>query len=400
MTGFDPRSFIIISAVAGMLSSFVFFILRRSFPKEIGGITEWAWSCLLMVGGAFLFAARDFLPPLLSIVAPNMLVIVGIMLLYISVRRFAGFAVAYWKWMLALALIGVALVWLTLVNDSYQGRVVLVTLINMTLFFASAIVIFRLRKRGFPEHLTVGIFLLTGAVSFMRFLVAASGYAPSGYRNDNSLVQQIYLATFAFSLIALSLGFMLMVSGKLQLRLEYSASHDDLTGAYTRRAFFDLLAKEIGRCTRHSRTLSFLLMDIDDFKLINDRHGHPAGDRVIRNFASLAASELRNHDVLCRYGGEEFAVLLPDTGLDQALVVAERIRSRFAVCAVDGMPPSTVSIGAVYAHGGKTEIGHLIESADQALYAAKKAGKDRIVAAAPPTSGSVAPRADKAVSCA
>jgi diguanylate cyclase (GGDEF)-like protein len=120
-------------------------------------------------------------------------------------------------------------------------------------------------------------------------------------------------------------------------------------------------------------------MDIDDFKLVNDRYGHPAGDQVIKSFATTASTELRHHDVFCRYGGEEFAVLLPSTGLDEAAAVAERIRQVFSsVVTISNMPPSTISVGVGSARNGQADMAQLIESADQALYIAKKLGKNRV----------------------
>ena len=331
-----------------------------------------------MVGGAFLFASRDALSPFLSVVCANTLVIGGILLMHVAVRRFAGFAPGYKKSAWALLLIVAVLIWQTVFADNYRGRVELVTFVNMTLFAASAAVIFRMEKQGFPERFTASIFTITALVSFARFLVAITGHGASEYRNDNSIVQHIYLATFSISLISLSLGFMLMVTKRVQERLEYAASHDDLTGAYTRATFFEFLEKEIERSRRHHFSLSLLIMDIDDFKLINDRHGHPVGDAVIKNFARLASDELRGHDVICRYGGEEFAVLLPATGFDEASAVAERIRLRLSNFAIQGVPPCTVSIGVGTVHDGQMDMAQLIESADQALYIAKNLGKNRV----------------------
>jgi diguanylate cyclase (GGDEF)-like protein len=279
------------------------------------------------------------------------------------------------------------LVWLTVFSDNYRGRIELITLVNMMLFAASAIVVFRLEKQGFPERFTAAVFAITAMVSFARFLAAITGHGSSDYRNDNSLIQHVYLATFTMALISLSLGFMLMVTKRVQERLEYVASHDDLSGAYTRATFFDLLAKEIERSRRHLQPLSLLILDIDDFKQVNDRFGHPAGDKVIKSFAAFTANELRSHDVLCRYGGEEFAVLLPNTGPDEAAAVAERIRRGFSGVAIDNMPSSTVSIGVGSARNGQAEMGQLIESADQALYIAKKLGKNRVELAPEITDG-------------
>lgn len=395
MPNFDPRSFIITSAVVGMLCSFIFFVLRRSFSKSISGIAEWGWGSLAMVAGALLFASRDALSPFLSVVCANTLVIGGILLMHVAVRRFAGLSPNYKKSAWLLLLIVAALVWQTVVADNYRARIELVTFINMSLFVASAAVIFRMEKQGFPERFTASIFTVTALVSFARFIVAITGQGTLDYHNDNSLVQHIYLATFSISLISLSLGFMLMVTKRVQERLEYAASHDDLTGAYTRAAFFELLEKEIERSRRHHFSLSLLIMDIDDFKLINDRHGHPTGDAVIRRFALLASDELRSHDLFCRYGGEEFAVLLPATGPDEACVVAERIRQRFSGSPIEGLAASTVSIGIASAPNGQINMAQLIESADRALYIAKNLGKNRVELAPALMSGSESVGAEK-----
>ena len=378
MPDFDPRSFIITSAIVGMLCSFIFFVLKRSFPKNIGGIAEWGWGCTAMVAGAFLFSSRDSAPPYLSVVCANTLVIGGILLMHVAVRRFAGLASAYKWWACAFLLVPAALIWQTVISDNYRSRIELVTFINMTLFAASAAVILRMKKPGFPERFTAAIFTATALVSVARFAVAVSGHGTSDYRNDNSLVQHVYLATFSISLISLSLGFMLMVTKRVQERLEYAASHDDLTGIYTRATFFSLLEKEIERSRRHRFPVSVLIMDIDDFKRINDQFGHPTGDEVIRHFARVTSDELRSHDVFCRYGGEEFAVLLPATEPDEASAVAERIRQRFGSFVSEGMPASTVSIGVGSTCNGQTDLARLIESADQALYIAKNLGKNRV----------------------
>ena len=378
MPTFDPRSFILTSAVAGILCTLIFFVLRRSFPRDIGGVGEWGWACLSTVCGAFLLSMRDVLPPFFSIVLANTMIVAGVFLMHVSVRRFADLNAGYGRGAGIMLLLLACLVWLTVAYDNYRGRVVLVTLVNMGLFGASAVVIFRMRKRGFGEHFTATVFAAEALMSLTRFVFAFGGLGSSDYRNDTTLIQLVYMATFSVALIALSLGFMLMVTTRMQERLQYAASHDDLSGAYTRATFFDLMGKEIERSRRHSGSLSLLIIDIDDFKLINDQYGHPVGDRVIRSFAAATASELRSHDVFCRYGGEEFALLLPDTRLDEAVAVAERIRARLGHAAPEGLPAFTVSIGVQSTHARALDMAQLIEGADQALYIAKKLGKDRV----------------------
>lgn len=378
MPTFDPRSFIITSAVAGILCSMIFFVLRRSFPKDIGGIGEWGWGCLSLVGGAFLFSARDALPPLLTVVLANMLIVGGIMQMHISLRRFSGLQAGYPYAAGVLLAVGAGLLCLTEVYDSYRGRLEFVTLVNMLLFGLSALRLFRMQNKGFAERFTGTVFAVEALVSLTRFYFAVTAPGNLDYRNDNSLVQFIYLASFSISLVSLSFGFMLMVTTRVQEKLEYAASHDDLSGAYTRATFFRMMASEVQRARRQRRPLSLLLVDIDDFKRINDGHGHPVGDLVIKTFAAVTASELRVHDLLCRYGGEEFALLLPDTALEEATAVAERIRTRFSNGVFDGIPSFTVSLGAQSAGQGALDVAQMIEGADRALYIAKKLGKNRV----------------------
>ncbi|MBI3269484.1 MAG: diguanylate cyclase [Planctomycetes bacterium] len=160
------------------------------------------------------------------------------------------------------------------------------------------------------------------------------------------------------------------------------AALDYLTGIYNRRSMFDALEVELNRCRRSGRRLSVLMLDLDHFKRINDSHGHPAGDLVLREFASRAKQALRSTDILCRYGGEEFCVILPETETASALAAAERIRQ--AIGARSFMLESdevtvTVSVGvASVPPEFEGELTELLERADKALYRAKQGGRNRV----------------------
>jgi two-component system, cell cycle response regulator len=159
------------------------------------------------------------------------------------------------------------------------------------------------------------------------------------------------------------------------------SSHDQLTGLLNRREFQRLLDLEITRSQRHGRVLALLLIDLDYFKSVNDRYGHPAGDAVLKCAADRFAAALRPNDLVARYGGEEFIVLLPETDAAGAVALAERLCAQVRAAPMDigqGIAPVvTTSIGiAVYpSHADTAE--DLITAADQALYAAKAAGRDR-----------------------
>lgn len=164
-------------------------------------------------------------------------------------------------------------------------------------------------------------------------------------------------------------------------RLQRLAITDWLTRAYNHRYLGPRLAEEVERARRHGDPLSVAMLDLDHFKDVNDRYGHDVGDTVLRVFADRVRDEVRRHDVLVRRGGEEFVLLMPETGSTDALLVAERIRTRVAQpipLEREGEPPVvTVSIGIATWHGEPPEA--LEQRADSAMYRAKREGRDRVV---------------------
>jgi diguanylate cyclase (GGDEF)-like protein len=163
---------------------------------------------------------------------------------------------------------------------------------------------------------------------------------------------------------------------------------DELTGLANNRALRDWLAREAARATRFSHDLSLLMLDIDDFKQVNDTYGHLQGDAVLRLVGEILESEARAVDQPARYGGEEFVVALPETDTEGAVGLAERIRARIAAQGVprvdgDGAIRVTASLGVASIPATARDVQELIAVADAALYEAKRAGKDRVAAAEP-----------------
>ncbi|RME89716.1 MAG: diguanylate cyclase, partial [Anaerolineae bacterium] len=160
------------------------------------------------------------------------------------------------------------------------------------------------------------------------------------------------------------------------------AAIDDLTGLYNRRRFFDLAYREFYRARRYGRPLSILMVDIDHFKLVNDRYGHSAGDRLLQNLAASMRRTLRNIDLIGRYGGEEFIVLLAETDVETARQIAERLRQQIAAMATfleDGSEIRiTVSIGVAGDDVEEMNLVEMVEYADRALYMAKHAGRNNV----------------------
>ena len=166
------------------------------------------------------------------------------------------------------------------------------------------------------------------------------------------------------------------------------ASHrDGLTGIYNRRFLEESIAKEFNRAHRYGGAITLIMIDIDHFKLINDTHGHLSGDEVLRITAKRLDALIRQTDTLGRYGGEEFGVLLPETILDNAKILAERIRLSIAESAIsygETLINVTISIGIAQYHDKMTRYEELIKDADDALYQAKNAGRSCIRCAEAP----------------
>src|SRR5215208_4805490 len=161
----------------------------------------------------------------------------------------------------------------------------------------------------------------------------------------------------------------------------YLANIDPLTKSLTRRHFFNIAASEFLRYSRYRRPLSILILDTDDFKTINDTYGHHAGDIVLRSFSLVAMEQKRAQDTFGRLGGEEFGLLLPETNLEQARIVAERIQKTWEQTPsnMDGeMICSTVSIGGTEAYHDDKSFEDVLRRADRLLYKAKVSGKNQV----------------------
>ena len=174
-------------------------------------------------------------------------------------------------------------------------------------------------------------------------------------------------------------------------RLQEISVRDGLTGLYNRRYFQDRLPQEVERSQRPHRPMGLIMVDVDHFKRVNDTYGHQVGDEVLRGVALVLISQTRAIDIVCLYGGEEFAVILPETGEEGTLKVAERLRETVALTAayrIELPAGETQAVRCTVALlDGDTRAGahELLSSADTVLYAAKHGGRNRVVVAPPVT---------------
>jgi diguanylate cyclase (GGDEF)-like protein len=201
-----------------------------------------------------------------------------------------------------------------------------------------------------------------------------------------SFASSIWVTVFAVELVLYAVGtvfvIFMLVSERTVTAHKTAASMDPLTGMFNRRGFAEATSRVIEREATAGRPVTVMIFDIDHFKSINDRFGHPAGDEILKLFAAVVVNSLRITDLSGRVGGEEFAALLP-CSLEEGVVVAERVREAFessGIVADEGPVDTTVSIGVAGGPAG-TELEVLLAAADTALYQAKRGGRNRVEAA-------------------
>ncbi|USU03857.1 sensor domain-containing diguanylate cyclase [Sphingomonadaceae bacterium OTU29LAMAA1] len=219
--------------------------------------------------------------------------------------------------------------------------------------------------------------LVTGA-PHIRAYAGIPLRTPDGYNVGSLCAMDTKARAFTPADIAILTNCAHIVSDELELRMV--AQVDFLTGALTRRAFVEQAEREIARAARYHRPSTIVMLDVDHFKSVNDTYGHAAGDQVLHQLAELATLTLRPSDVFGRLGGEEFALLLPETGGDDAVIAAERLRMAIAANVIrlaDGQDLRITASFGVAALAADTSVAAWLERADTMLYAAKAGGRNQ-----------------------
>ncbi len=379
MLSLDPRTIYLLAGLMGALMSVVLFFLRRSFPPTIKGLTEWTAAPAIIFVAILLLGARSAIPDFFSMVVANLVLLAGMALFYFGSQRFFGVPRSIRLWSGLILASAPVLLWYTHVEPQYGIRLLVVSALLTALSASHARLLLRHGPAGVATYLTAAALLIQAGAQALRFVSALDMPADATLFNLSPL-QTAYITTYTFSMLMVTIGVVLMATDKLRAEFEHLASHDSLTGALTRRALIDACERELERCQRKNHVMSLLMMDLDHFKSVNDSYGHLAGDHVLVEFVGHVTAVLRRPDRFGRFGGEEFIALLPETSLEDARIVAERIRARIADAGVQ--PWCTVSIGAATSSADDATVDALLARADAALYQAKAAGRNCVRTAA------------------
>lgn len=378
----DIRTLLVAVALANAFCAGARLLLWRMHPS-IPGLGRWALAGGLGALALVLILSHGAAPWLPSLSLAQVLAVTGLVLAWDGFRRFLGRAPLS---MITLIIIGAVVAgWLAVTQ--LQGSIEVRALGNDVLIsILSALIARELFNTSSPAPLAMRTTAWAYAVNSAFFLVRAVTIIPAaepvGPLNPDGFAPVTLLWWLGMT-VAVTLGMVLMTAERLQADLDNQANRDPLTGALNRRAFAVIAGTALARARRSAQPLSVLTMDLDHFKRINDHLGHDAGDTLLCHFVSTARNLLRGEDVFCRFGGEEFVALLPDTSAQQALMAAERLRTTYADRSRAIQAPGTstpmqmtVSIGIGQLAQGE-DIDSLLRRADAALYRAKGLGRNR-----------------------
>jgi len=375
MSLIDPRTVILLGSIMSGLMSLVLYSLKRSYPPSIKGLGEWSAALLIVFVGGVLAAGLGKLPDFIAISVARFLVASGLYFAYVGTQRFFGVTPRVAPWMALITGVTLVQTWFIFVEPNYHVRLVLANALTGYLFAMHAYLVLKQGSPTLARVLTIGVLVAMAVIMLMR-LVTSFIWPVGNDIFETSPQHVIYVSSFVFCILLLSISLVLMATERLRTELEHLATHDSLTSALTRRHMNEACQQELKRCRRHGHSMALLMIDMDHFKAVNDTHGHQTGDQVLINFVVKVNALLRQPDQLGRFGGEEFVLLLPETSLEEAGFVAERIR---AVCALAGQEPScTVSIGVTSKQQDSDTVDTLMTRADAAMYRAKANGRNRV----------------------
>ncbi|MFH1057149.1 MAG: GGDEF domain-containing protein [Pseudomonadota bacterium] len=406
----DNRTLMLAGFAASLI--FVLTMLVISFTnRRYRGLWWWTLGNCIHTFSFIAFVLQDYGPPWYwGLLAGNVASLAGVICWNFSLRQFLGLKLA-WRAALTSLLIATGLMhYFSAWRFDTTMRIVFISLsyvvwcldIGLVMGKGRAIISPASRYVFQAVALGLGAFFLFRAVATLLLEPVQTVFQPSW-------LMSLAMGVLMTGMMAFNICFLILVAVRheqdlqekitelnqeielrhtLEERLAREATLDPLTGAANRRKLDEIAHRSLALARRHRRELGLVLLDIDHFKAINDRFGHQVGDQVLIELVRAIQADLREEDSLARYGGEEFVALLPDTGLDQALEIAERLRRlveglRLAGAGAGASGPVrlTLSLGVSAFQAGDGSLGPILARADVALYQAKAGGRNQVCAA-------------------
>ncbi len=368
------------------LSFALCLIIYARYHVEFRGINTIGLGFLSSSIAFLLMCSRHYVPDFLSIVIPNVLLVLVLSLIHIGLVKFYSLSInkVVLRHSTLLTIVFVSAVYFTYFYPSTNGRIIVISLIFACQCFLIVRSLLNIHKyQEYTSSFVIALsYLLFGTFFGFRALITLSEEPLVDFM-DAGFMHSLTVIVYQLLIICTSFSLAWIVSSHLQKELKDQATQDPLTKVFNRRALEEIVNLEHSRSMRNQSPLSVIMLDIDNFKNLNDNYGHNAGDQVLVEVAEILTRSTRGHDSIARFGGEEFIVLLPETNIDQARMIAEKLRMKIAsqvfYFARKGQVEISASFGVTVCELDKENWLSVIERADAALYKAKAAGRNRVM---------------------
>lgn len=378
----DARTLIFAGSIA-LVMTVVIVIISSRINKNIHGVKAWATGYLFLAIGMLLQGTQGTLAPVFNVLPSNLMIPIGFYLVLMGLLQYKEQPIPSPHTIIPVILLIMAFhLMVGLGPDKFTDRTIFMSSLCGLITLFSSLVLLR-HKNGKPTTTEKFTGVAYAVLTVSLFLRAASSISlpESLYlTQDNPHNHATYILSLVFNII-LSFGLIIMPAEKIQLRLKNLANTDYLTGTLSRRAFIDQVNRVMQRNQVNNKLMCLIVFDIDNFKAVNDKHGHAAGDLVLVTLCKNIKEMIRPDDLFSRFGGEEFVLLLTDTNPDQAQQISERLRTQVEHTTIyykNDPITVTISVGVIGINQKDLNFKDFYHQADQQLYRAKHNGKNQV----------------------
>ena len=357
----------------------------QSFPKKVRGIQQWAIGAAFMSMSGLLLGLREIIPDLLSVNLGNLCYLGAVAIWVVGCQRMFGIRSLFRSWIPMLVVASLLLFYFTQINPQYPPRLLVMACTTTFMYGKLGILVIKHAENTVARKLWSAMLFAVMAIAIVaaigatyrllpghNFVLLGHDYFSSNYQGKAYVMSLVLLSLFN------PIGFFLLITQQLSCSLDVQAHIDFLTGLLNRRALFEALKEIWDDAKSGSSRHSVIMVDLDDFKKINDTFSHEVGDMLLQHFANIIRPIMRSKDTFARIGGEEFVVVLPNTDNIQALACAQRIQRTLKESIKNGIPEYTCSIGIATQLSSEEQFESLLKRADSAMYCVKRNGKNGI----------------------
>jgi len=357
----------------------------KHYP-QFKGIKTLGYAFIISSTGFLLMGFRNYISDFFSIIIPNVLIVYSMTMIHLCFVFFYELNSMRVKQLhfLMLMIVFIAVLAFTYIDNNTNLRIVIISFIvciQCAYIMKTLLVAYKSNKHKANLMLVVSFLLFATFFAFRALITLFE--KPLDDFMAAGLLHSLSIIVYQFIVIIASFGLVWIVSHKVHNILRDQATHDPLTQVFNRRALEEIINVEHSRSLRNQSPLAVVMLDIDYFKRLNDRYGHSVGDQVLVSIASLLINNTRGYDSIARFGGEEFIILLPNTDVENARVIAEKLREKIAShdyqIKDNRAVEITASFGVTSCDLSKESWLNVLDRCDRALYLAKESGRNKVI---------------------